>query len=112
MAIIVSIIAYLLNRSCVSAFNQRPASMIPFTVSRSGKIETFLPAEDFSEGHDRVHWTLSGIEKLIKLGLWCREYDLRGNLKSKPPLVETIIATTTPTKRKKPMIPPLSRTLR
>ena len=43
---------------------------------------------DFTEGEQRLCWTRSGIEKLIELGMWRREFDARGNLKNKPLPVE------------------------
>ena len=43
---------------------------------------------DFTEGEQRLCWTRSGLEKLIELGLWRREFDARGNLKTKPMRVE------------------------
>jgi hypothetical protein len=86
--------------------------MNSFTLSLGGQSETFRPAEDFSDGHDRLHWTLSGIEKLIRLGVWRREYDLRGKLRTKPPHVETVIEAASRTKRKKSVIPPLSQSPR
>ena len=86
--------------------------MNPFTLSLSGQSETFRPAEDFSEGHDRLHWTLAGIEKLIRLGVWRREYDLRGKLKTKPPHVETVIEAASRNRRKRAAIPPLSQSSR
>jgi hypothetical protein len=43
---------------------------------------------DFSEGERRLCWTASGLDKLIELGLWRREFDKRGNLKTKPIRVE------------------------
>lgn len=55
-----------------------------FTIKIGAREETFRPTEDFAEGHDRLHWTLAGIEKLIMLGVWKREYTLRGALKMKP----------------------------
>ena len=63
-----------------------------FTIANGGRSETFRTHVDFTEGYDRLHWTLSGIEKLINLGLWKREYTLRGTLKTKPPRVETLQA--------------------
>jgi hypothetical protein len=57
---------------------------------RIGKVTaTFRINVDFDEGEDRLCWTLSGLEKLIGLGLWRREFDKRGNLLSKPMSVET-----------------------
>ena len=86
--------------------------MKPFTVSLGGQSETFRPAKDFSEGHDRLHWTLAGIDKLIRLGVWRREYDPHGKLKTKPPQVEMVIQAANRNKRKKAFIPPLSQTTR
>jgi hypothetical protein len=38
---------------------------------RIGKVTaTFRINVDFDEGEDRLCWTLSGLEKLIGLGLW------------------------------------------
>ena len=62
-----------------------------FTIKVGARKETFRPNEDFAEGHDRLHWTLAGIEKLIVLGIWKREYTLRGALKTKPPRVEKLL---------------------
>jgi hypothetical protein len=83
--------------------------MIPFVISVGGKVETFRPNEDFNEGHERLHWSLEGIEKLIRLGLWHREYDLRGRLKSKPPQVEKVIEAALRKPVKKPQLPLLSQ---
>ena len=65
--------------------------MEQFTIKIGGREETFRPIEDFAEGHERSHWTLSGIEKLIRIGAWKREYTLRGTLKTKPPSVERLL---------------------
>jgi hypothetical protein len=46
---------------------------------------------DFTEGERRLCWTLPGINKLIQLGLWKREFDGRGNLISKPMRVEILM---------------------
>ena len=43
---------------------------------------------DFCQGEQRLCWTKAGLDKLIELGLWRRELDARGNLKSKPIRVE------------------------
>jgi hypothetical protein len=43
---------------------------------------------DFTGGETRLCWTAQGLEKLIEIGLWQREFDKRGNLKSKPLGVE------------------------
>ena len=82
--------------------------MIPFSISVGGKVETFRPIEDFTDGHERLHWTLGGIEKLIKMGLWRREYDLRGKLKSKPPRVEAVVEAVNRKACRKPAIPTLA----
>jgi len=51
--------------------------------------EVFRFGIDFNEGEHRLCWTRSGLEKLIELGLWRRELDRRGSLKTKPMRVET-----------------------
>jgi hypothetical protein len=86
--------------------------MTPFTVSVGKMTETFWPIRDFAEGHDHFHWTLDGIEKLIRIGLWRRDYDLRGKLKSKPPRVEAVIEAVNRRPRRVPSIPPLSQGVR
>ena len=82
-----------------------------FSVAHNGRIETFRFGEDYEDGHERLHWTLPGIEKLIRLGLWRREYDLRGRLRSVPPRVEGLIEKPRAVRRN-PTIPPLSQTAR
>jgi hypothetical protein len=49
---------------------------------------TFRYGIDFVEGNNRFCWTPAGIDKLLAVGLWRREFDGRGNLKSKPVTVE------------------------
>ena len=83
-----------------------------FTIRVGTREETFRPTEDFAEGHDRLHWTLAGIEKLITLGVWKREYTLRGILKTKPPRVEKLLGLATPNKRRASTIAPLSQSPR
>lgn len=86
--------------------------MIPFSVSVAWKVEIFRPIEDFTDGHERLHWTLGGIEKLIKMGLWRREYGLRSKLKSKPPRVEAGIEAVNRKARREPAIPTLAHATR
>ena len=83
-----------------------------FSIAGNDRIETFRLGDDYGEGHDRLHWTLRGIEKLIRLGLWRREYDMRGKLKSKPPRVETIIELGIPRRHGKSVIPTLMQAAR
>jgi len=59
-----------------------------FKVSNNSFFTTFFAEHDFVEGEDRLCWTMAGLNKLIALGLWKREFDSRGNLKSKPMTVE------------------------
>jgi hypothetical protein len=61
-----------------------------FTIKRSGHSATFARGIDFGDGEMREHWTLSGLEKLISLGLWERRLDRRGTVLKKPPTVEQI----------------------
>lgn len=56
-----------------------------------GEPATFRFGVDFAEGEHRLCWTLPGIDKLIGLGLWKREFDGRGNLVSKPVSVEALM---------------------
>ena len=86
--------------------------MDSFSISHIEGIETFRFGEDYCDGHERLHWTLRGIEKLIRLGLWRREYDLRGKLRSTPPRVEYLIEQANRTVRRRVPIPPLSQTAR
>ncbi len=46
---------------------------------------TFRYGVDFVDGNERLRWTPAGIDKLIAARLWTREFDQRGNLKTKPP---------------------------
>ena len=66
--------------------------MDSFTISRSGNTQTFTPGVDFADGDTRKHWTLSGLDKLIALGLWQRQLDQRGTVLKKPPTVEQVRA--------------------
>ncbi len=65
--------------------------MYQFRITSKNRTETFRFGNDYGPGEVRQHWTLSGLEKLIRLGLWKRELDSRGNVKAKPPTVEMII---------------------
>jgi hypothetical protein len=65
--------------------------MRDFTIRVNGEPVTFRFGVDFAEGENRFCWTLPGIEKLIAGGLWRREFDRRGNLRSKPVSVETLM---------------------
>lgn len=64
--------------------------MREFVITVGRVTRTFSEGIDFGPGESRQHWTLSGLQKLIELGLWRREIDKRGNLKAKPPTVEMI----------------------
>jgi hypothetical protein len=55
-----------------------------FRLSAAEQDVTFRYGLDFVEGNDRLRWTPAGIDKLLAAGLWRREFDGRGNLKSKP----------------------------
>jgi hypothetical protein len=59
--------------------------MDEFQITAKGRTETFRIGNDYGPGEIRQHWTLSGLEKLIRLGLWKREIDKRGRVKAKPP---------------------------
>jgi hypothetical protein len=59
-----------------------------FTLTLGKSTATFRFGVDYAEGDNRFCWTLAGIEKLIACGLWKREFDKCGNLKSKPMTVE------------------------
>ncbi len=65
--------------------------MQEFRITAASGTETFREGNDYASGETRQHWTLSGLEKLINLGLWKREIDKRGNVKVKPPSVEMIM---------------------
>ena len=52
---------------------------------------TFRYSVDFIEGNDRLRWTPLGIDKMLAAGLWRREFDGNGNLKSKPMTPETVM---------------------
>ncbi len=62
--------------------------MHKFYITVGHLTETFRSESDYGPGETREHWTLAGLEKLIRLGLWHRELDKRGNVKVKPPTVE------------------------
>jgi hypothetical protein len=62
--------------------------MHDFVLRTAKQTAVFRFGPDFTEGERRLCWTAKGIEKLIDLGLWQRELDARGNLKSKPIRVE------------------------
>ena len=64
--------------------------MHPFRITIDGKTETFAADTDFADGEHRQHWTLAGLDKLIKLGLWERRLDRRGSVLKKPPTVEHV----------------------
>lgn len=80
--------------------------MDTFTIKFRDREETFRLMEDFAEGHDRYHWTLAGIEKLIRLGVWKRDYTLRGALKTKPPRVEKLLELAVQNRPPASAIPP------
>jgi hypothetical protein len=58
-----------------------------FKLTNNSFFATFFEEHDFVEGEDRLCWTMAGLNKLIALGLWRREFDGRGNLKTKAPTV-------------------------
>jgi hypothetical protein len=62
--------------------------MQDFKLTNNSFSASFFHSHDFAEGEDRLCWTMAGLYKLIALGLWRREFDQRGNLKSKPLTVE------------------------
>ena len=64
--------------------------MRAFKITIGGTTATFRPGKEFSDGEERAHWTLDGLEKLIQLGVWERQLDRRGNVLKKPPTVEEI----------------------
>jgi hypothetical protein len=66
--------------------------MDSFALAARGQTQTFRLDVDYAEGETRFHWTLAGLEKLISLGLWARQFDKKGNLTRKPPNVEAAIA--------------------
>jgi hypothetical protein len=55
-----------------------------FRLSAGDQNVTFRFGVDFVEGNDRLRWTPAGIDKLLAAGLWKREFDRCGNLRSKP----------------------------
>jgi hypothetical protein len=65
--------------------------MQDFKLSNNSFFATFFEDHDFAEGEDRLCWTMVGLNKLIALGLWRREFDGPGNLKSKPPTVADLM---------------------
>ena len=62
--------------------------MQDFVVRIAKRVAIFRFGPDFTEGESRLCWTAKGLEKLIEIGLWRREFDKRGNLNSKPLRVE------------------------
>lgn len=58
-----------------SAIAGESLSMHEFSITGRGRTETFRIGNDYGPGELRHHWTLSGLEKLIRLGLWKRELD-------------------------------------
>jgi hypothetical protein len=65
--------------------------MYEFRLTGRGRTETFRLGNDYGPGDVRQHWTLAGLEKLIRLGLWKREFDRSGKVKIKPPTVEMMM---------------------
>ena len=72
--------------------------MRAFQITIGHTSATFRPGKEFSEGEERSHWTLDGLEKLIRLGIWERKLDRRGDVARKPPTVEEVsrLPTTRP----------------
>jgi hypothetical protein len=62
--------------------------MHDFSLNLDKGTATFQFELDFTDGVDRLCWTPIGIEKLIKLGLWKRQFD---RLITKPMAVETLM---------------------
>lgn len=62
-----------------------------FTVRGPRNEVTFRYGVDFGDGNGRLCWTPTGITKLINVGLWRREFNDRGDLKSKPMSVEAVM---------------------
>jgi hypothetical protein len=79
-----------LQQMPLSALNLCRASPVvtDFTITFGRRKATFCLGIDFCEGENRLCWTLAGLDKLIGVGLWKREFDRRGNLISKPMTVE------------------------
>ena len=65
--------------------------MQDFKLTNNSFFATFFEGHDFAEGEDRLCWTMAGLNKLIALSLWHREFDQRGNLSSKPMTVEAVM---------------------
>jgi hypothetical protein len=80
-----------------------------FSIAANGRVETFRRGEDYGEGHERLHWTFRGIEKIILLGLWKREFRPDGSLKSKPLRVEQAMKMTMARRRPPPPIAPMAK---
>ncbi len=57
--------------------------MHDFNIRVRDQTMTFQFGVHFVEGESRLCWTLAGIEKLIAAGLWRREFDWQGKLRSK-----------------------------
>jgi hypothetical protein len=65
--------------------------MRDFNIRVRDQTLTFQFGVHFAEGERRLCWTLPGIEKLIAAGLWRREFDRQGRLRSKPISVEALM---------------------
>ena len=76
--------------SFLEAINAGKVMMRPFRITIDGKTETFAPEADFTDGEQRQHWTLGGLDKLIQLGLWERRLDRRGMVLERLPTVEHV----------------------
>ena len=64
--------------------------MKAFKITVGSVSASFAPGKEFSEGDERAHWTLEGLDKLILLGIWERQLDRRGTVLKKPPTVEEV----------------------
>ena len=64
--------------------------MRAFKITIGSVSASFTPGKEFSDGDERAHWTLEGLNKLILLGIWERQLDRRGNVLQKPPTVEDV----------------------
>ena len=79
-----------LMRKIGRAAQERAAPCLAdFSLSAGDRTVTFRFGVDFVEGNERLRWTPAGIDKLLSAGLWKREFDERGNLRSKPVTPET-----------------------
>jgi hypothetical protein len=79
----------LMRRLGRTAHEKAERCLADFRLAAGDRNVTFRFGVDFVEGNDRLRWTPAGIDKLLAAGLWKREFDSRGNLRSKPVTPET-----------------------